>query len=161
MVLSGSEFVRETSSVQRRARVIRASRILLSAVARMLIMADMIDVQLMLKKIEQIKANLSKIVSAESKQELSELYGLLQPNLKELDELTRRRMIDLRDPSEQDDLQAARAWLKISTNIMCSASTVSTVRFWSSVFWSYIELFLTIIFHLFFNIIFLGLCSAS
>ncbi|VDN52099.1 unnamed protein product [Dracunculus medinensis] len=123
---TGSEFVRETSSVQRRARVIRASRILLSAVARMLIMADMIDVQLMLKKIEQIKANLSKIVSAESKQELSELYGLLQPNLKELDELTRRRMIDLRDPSEQDDLQAARAWLKISTNIMCSASTVST-----------------------------------
>lgn len=54
MVVSGREFIHETSSSQRRARAVRAARSLLTAVARLLIMADMVDVHLMLMNIARV-----------------------------------------------------------------------------------------------------------
>uniref|UniRef100_F1KVE0 Protein humpback-1 n=1 Tax=Ascaris suum TaxID=6253 RepID=F1KVE0_ASCSU len=123
MVVSGREFIHETSSSQRRARAVRAARSLLTAVARLLIMADMVDVHLMLMNIARAKADLDSTVTADSKQELSERFGALRSQLEELNETTRRRVHDLRDPAEQDDLQAARAWLKVNTAIMCTSST--------------------------------------
>lgn len=54
MVSAGHDFVAETSSTERRARAIRAARNLLSAVARMLIMADMVDVRVMLLSVSKV-----------------------------------------------------------------------------------------------------------
>lgn len=64
------------------------------------------------------------MVTAESKQELSELFESLNSCLEQLDESVRRRIVELRNPAEQDDLQAARAWLKLNSIIMYTSSTV-------------------------------------
>lgn len=64
------------------------------------------------------------MVTAESKQELSELFESLNSCLEQLDENVKRRILELRNPPEQDDLQAARAWLKLNTVIMHTSSTV-------------------------------------
>uniref|UniRef100_A0A183EFA1 Vinculin n=1 Tax=Gongylonema pulchrum TaxID=637853 RepID=A0A183EFA1_9BILA len=123
LVGAGHDFVAETSSTERRSRAIRAARNLLGAVARLLIMADMVDVHMMLANVNKAREIMDRLVTAESKQELCELFGSLQSCLEQVDESIRRRILELRDPAEQDDLQAARAWLKLNTNIMCTAST--------------------------------------
>lgn len=123
MVSAGHDFVAETSSTERRARAIRAARNLLSAVARMLIMADMVDVRVMLLSVSKAQEIVDRLVTAESKQELSELFESLRACLEQVDENVRRRILELRDPAEKDDLQAARAWLKLNSIIMCTSST--------------------------------------
>lgn len=72
----------------------------------------------------QAQGILNKLMTAESKQELTELFNALNACLAELDVATQCRLVDLKDPAEQDDLQAARAWLKVNSIIMCTASTV-------------------------------------
>ncbi|MFH4980926.1 hypothetical protein AB6A40_007635 [Gnathostoma spinigerum] len=122
MISSGHEFIKDTSNSQRRLHSVKAARSLLTAVVRLLIMADMVDVFLIIKNIARAKDDLNRMANAESKQELVERYAALKRQLDELDESTRRRLDDLRDPAEQDDLQAARAWLKVNTIIMGTAS---------------------------------------
>ncbi|MCP9257928.1 Alpha-catenin-like protein hmp-1 [Dirofilaria immitis] len=123
MVNIGHDFVEETSNTDRRSRAIRAARNLLSAVARMLIMADMVDVRIMLLQLAKAQEIMDLMVTAESKQELSELFASLKSCLEQLDENIRRRILELRNPAEQDDLQAARAWLKLNSIVMYTSST--------------------------------------
>lgn len=123
MVNNGHNFVEETSNTDRRAHAIRAARNLLNVVARMLIMADMVDVRVMLLQIAKAQEIMDLMVAAESKQELSELFESLNSCLEQLDESVRRRILELRNPAEQDDLQAARAWLKLNSIIMYTSST--------------------------------------
>lgn len=54
MVSAGHDFVEETSNTDRRAHAIRAARNLLNVVARMLIMADMVDVRVMLLQVAKV-----------------------------------------------------------------------------------------------------------
>lgn len=54
MVYRGRDFVELTSSTHLRAHAIRAGRVLLNAVARLLIIADMIDVRLMIYEIGKV-----------------------------------------------------------------------------------------------------------
>lgn len=61
---------------------------------------------------------------AETNQELLEKFTNLHTELSELTEMTRKRLKDLRDPAQQDDLQAALALLKITTPIMIASSKV-------------------------------------
>lgn len=71
---------------------------------------------------------MDRLVTAESKQELSELFESLRACLEQVDENVRRRILELLDPAEQDDLQAARAWLKLNSIIMCTSSTVTFLK---------------------------------
>lgn len=54
MVNRGHDFVEETSNTDRRAHAIRAGRNLLNLVARMLIIADMVDVRVMLLQVAKV-----------------------------------------------------------------------------------------------------------
>uniref|UniRef100_A0A1I7VC96 Vinculin n=1 Tax=Loa loa TaxID=7209 RepID=A0A1I7VC96_LOALO len=123
MVNTGHDFVQETSNTDRRARAIRAARNLLTVVARMLIMADMVDVRMMLLQVAKVEDIMDRLVAAESKQELSELFESLNSCMEQLDGNIKRRILELRNPAEQDDLQAARAWLKLNNMIMYTSST--------------------------------------
>ncbi|VDK67667.1 unnamed protein product [Anisakis simplex] len=122
MIIRGRDFMNETTNTQRRLKAIEAARELLKAVARLLIMADMVDVHLILMNIARAKSALDSMQVAESKQELAERYSALKAELEELNETTRRRVSNLRELSEQDDLQAARAWLKVNSTLMYTSS---------------------------------------
>jgi hypothetical protein len=54
LIIIGSEFVRNTSSAQLRARTIEAGRAVLMMVARLLIIADTIDLQLILRQADKV-----------------------------------------------------------------------------------------------------------
>lgn len=54
MVASSREFVADACSSQRRTKMVAAARALLSAVARLLIIADMIDVRLLLEAVARV-----------------------------------------------------------------------------------------------------------
>lgn len=54
--------------------------------------------------------------------ELLETHTNLDTELQILTEMTKKRLKDLRDPSEQDDIQSAIAMLKITTPIMLASS---------------------------------------
>lgn len=64
-------------------------------------------------------------MNAESKHELNERYNALCSHLDEVSEMTRLRVKDLRDPAEQDDLQAIRAWVKVNQDVIYTSSVVS------------------------------------
>lgn len=61
---------------------------------------------------------------ADSKQELSDVFESYNTSLGWLDASVKQRILELRDPAEQDDLQAARAWLKLNSMIMYTSSMV-------------------------------------
>uniref|UniRef100_A0A914V136 Uncharacterized protein n=1 Tax=Plectus sambesii TaxID=2011161 RepID=A0A914V136_9BILA len=122
MVASSREFVGDACSSQRRTKMVAAARALLTAVARLLIIADMIDVRLLLEAVQRVKGNLDHVKGAASNQELTERFGAMRAEMDYLSEETRKRLNDLRNPGERDDLQAARALLKTNSPIMYTAS---------------------------------------
>uniref|UniRef100_A0A0N5AZ37 Catenin alpha n=1 Tax=Syphacia muris TaxID=451379 RepID=A0A0N5AZ37_9BILA len=124
-VSAGTEFVNGTFDSQKRVRAILAARVVLNQVVRILIMADMVDVYLMVVTIDKAKEALESVVTAESKHELSDRYSALCSHLDEISELTKRRLDDLRDPASQDDLQAIRAWLKMNQDMLYTSSVVA------------------------------------
>ncbi|VDN04317.1 unnamed protein product [Thelazia callipaeda] len=123
MINVGHDFVEETSSTDRRSRAVRAARNLLNVVARMLIISDMVDVNIILLQTSKAQNILDRLITAESKQEMAELFESLNACLEQVDESVRRRILDLRNPAEQDDLQAARAWLMMNSVILFTSST--------------------------------------
>lgn len=76
-----------------------------------------------------MKGNLDHVKGAASNQELTERFGAMRAEMDYLSEETRKRLNDLRNPGERDDLQAARALLKTNSPIMYTASKVCTIQF--------------------------------
>ncbi|KAI1719528.1 vinculin family domain-containing protein [Ditylenchus destructor] len=118
----GSEFVKSPGNANLRARTVKAGQNTLVAVARLMIMADMIEVRLILEQAEKVRNILEGTGKADSTKELLETCTNLDTELEILTEMTRKRLKDLKNPSEQDDLQAAIAMLKITTPIMIASS---------------------------------------
>ena len=63
---------------------VRAARGLLSAVTRLLILADIIDVNLMLKKLQQVENDLENLKNANSQAELMDSMGRFTHSAQEL-----------------------------------------------------------------------------
>ena len=66
MSTSAREFAADPCSSVKRGNMVRASRNLLSAVTRLLIMADMIDVHLLMKKLRRVEDDLEYLKSVSS-----------------------------------------------------------------------------------------------
>ena len=66
MGVTAKEFANDPCSSVKRGNMVRASRNLLSAVTRLLIMADMIDVHLLMKKIRRVEDDLEYLKSVSS-----------------------------------------------------------------------------------------------
>jgi catenin alpha len=127
MVSDSQSFAQDPCSSVKRSSMVKSARALLSAVARLLIVADMIDVQAILKAMQTVQSDLEGVKGATSQQELQDRYGKLRQNLDHLSREAGRRANDLKDTAQSDDLQAARALLKTNSPMLYSA-TKSMIR---------------------------------
>ena len=104
--------------------MVRAARNLLSSVTRLLILADMVDVHLLLKSLHVVEEDLKKLQNASSQGELLENIKQFGRNATELMNQAAKRQQELKDPQLRDDLAAARAVLKKHSTMLLTASKV-------------------------------------
>lgn len=144
MSVAAREFAEDPCSSLKRGNMVRAARNLLSAVTRLLILADMVDVHLLLTSLKVVENDLDKLRNASSQDELvnnmrvcinvsyrcetiiQTLFFLQQftRNAKELIKQAAKRQQELKDPQLRDDLAAARAVLKKHSTMLLTASKV-------------------------------------
>ncbi|KAH9643550.1 hypothetical protein HF086_006220 [Spodoptera exigua] len=99
MSLAAREFSEEPCASQVRGGMVRAARALLCAVTRLLILADMVDVE----------NDLDKLKSASSQSELLESARQFGRSASELAAQAAKRQRELKEPRMKDELAAARA----------------------------------------------------
>lgn len=108
MIIASRDFAQEPCSSQRRQVMVKAARALLSAVTRLLIVADMIDVHLLLKAAKDIKGLLEAVATAGNQDELLKRLALLRQPLDKFHKESARRAGDLIDPYDRDDMHVRR-----------------------------------------------------
>lgn len=124
MSVSAREFSDDPCSSLKRANMVRAARNLLSAVTRLLILADMVDVHLLLKSLHVVEEDLNNLRNASSQDELLNNMRQFGRNANELIKQAAKRQHELKDPQLRDDLAAARAVLKKHSTMLLTASKV-------------------------------------
>ncbi|XP_023246625.1 catenin alpha isoform X2 [Copidosoma floridanum] len=124
MSIAAREFSEDPCSSLKRGNMVRAARNLLSAVTRLLILADMVDVHLLLKSLNVVQGDLDKLKNASSQSELLENIKQFGRNASELINQAAKRQQELKDPQLRDDLAAARAVLKKHSTMLLTASKV-------------------------------------
>ncbi|XP_022254960.1 catenin alpha-like [Limulus polyphemus] len=124
MSRSAKDFAEDPYSSVKRGNMVRAARSLLSAVTRLLVLADMVDVHRLLKSLQTVEGDLDKVKNASSQSELIELFRRFGKNTNELIHQAAKRQAELKNPQLQDDLAAARAVLKKNTMMLLTASKV-------------------------------------
>lgn len=93
MSKKSNRFAEDPCSSKARQEMVDAARALLTAVTRMLIVADMIDVHVLLMKLEIVRGDLNDVKNANSNQELSDRCGKLNLDLDVLQRETAKRAI--------------------------------------------------------------------
>ncbi|OXA64275.1 Catenin alpha [Folsomia candida] len=124
MSLAAREFADDPCSSLKRGNMVRAARNLLSAVTRLLILADMVDVHLLLKSLRVVEDDLEKLKNVSSQGELMESIRSFGRNAADLMVAAAKRQQELKDPQLRDDLAAARALLKKHSTMLLTASKV-------------------------------------
>lgn len=124
MSTAAREFSEDPCSSLKRGNMVRAARNLLSAVTRLLILADMVDVHLLLKSLHIVEDDLDKLRDASSQDELISNMRQFGRNANELIKQAAKRQHELKDPQLRDDLAAARAILKKHSTMLLTASKV-------------------------------------
>ena len=122
MKVASQEFADNPCSSVKRGEMVRAARALLSSVTRLLILADMVDVHLLLKSLRIVEDDLDRIRNASSQQELMNSYKDYGRSVVELQGRAGRRQQDLKDPRRRDDMAAARATLKKNSMMLLTTS---------------------------------------
>uniref|UniRef100_A0A6B2E4V5 Putative alpha-catenin n=1 Tax=Phlebotomus kandelakii TaxID=1109342 RepID=A0A6B2E4V5_9DIPT len=124
MSVAAREFSEDPCSSLKRGNMVRAARNLLSAVTRLLILADMVDVHCLLKDLQVVEDDLDKLKNASSQDELLNNMRQFGNNANELIKQAAKRQQELKDPQLRDDLAAARAVLKKHSTMLLTASKV-------------------------------------
>ncbi|KAJ8026040.1 Catenin alpha-2 [Holothuria leucospilota] len=119
---ASSDFADDPCSSMKRGAMVRAARALLSAVTRLLILADMVDIHLLLNSLMDVEDDLERIKQSRSQQELTGNFKAFGKNMMEFNELTARRQNDLKDPRRRDEMAAARADLRKHSAMLFTAS---------------------------------------
>jgi len=122
MTDASREFADDPCSSQKRGNMVRAARALLSAVTRLLILADMVDVQLLLRSLRIVEGDLERLKTATNQEELMDGLKNFGKSTNNLLREAGKRQYELRDPQQRDDLAAARALLKKHSTMLMSAS---------------------------------------
>ncbi|XP_050395347.1 catenin alpha-2 isoform X1 [Patella vulgata] len=119
---ASQDFATDPCSSVKRGAMVRAARALLSAVTRLLILADMVDVHLIMQSLSNVGDNLDNIRNAQSQEELMARFKDFHKSLNELSDRAAKRQADLKDPRRRDDLAAARAVLKKNSMMLLTTS---------------------------------------
>ena len=122
MSVASREFAADPCSSAKRGSMVRAARALLTAVTRLLILADMVDVHRLLRSLRVVEADLERMQNASSQQELMDSYRQFGADANNLMLEAGRRQYELKDPRLRDDLAAARAVLKKNSLLLLTAS---------------------------------------
>lgn len=124
MSKASREFADDPCTSSKRATMVKAARALLSAVTRLLIVADMVDVHNLLKSLRIVKDDLLMVRNASSQQELIDSYDTFRRNTQDLICKVHMRQQDLKDWRMRSNLAAARAVLKKNSTLLLTASKV-------------------------------------
>ncbi|KAF2347429.1 Vinculin/alpha-catenin [Trinorchestia longiramus] len=122
MSVGAREFAEDPCSSAKRSNLVRAARNLLSAVTRLLILADMVDVHRLLKGLQMVEDDIEKVKNASSQSELVDNFRVFGKNTSELVNRAAKRQGELKDPRLRDDLASARAVLKKNSMMLLTAS---------------------------------------
>ncbi|KAK4818633.1 hypothetical protein QYF61_016604 [Mycteria americana] len=112
MRIASSEFADDPCSSVKRGTMVRAARALLSAVTRLLILADMADVE---EALEAVK-------NATNEQDLANRFKEFGKEMVKLNYVAARRQQELKDPHCRDEMAAARGALKKNATMLYTAS---------------------------------------
>lgn len=122
MSSTSREFASDPCSSGMRGSMVRAARNLLSGVTRLLILADMIDVNLLVQALGVVEDDLEFIRSVSSEAELMDGIGRFGKSSSNLMSQAAKRQNELKDTSLRDDIAAARAVLKKHSMMLLSTS---------------------------------------
>ncbi|XP_018410795.1 PREDICTED: catenin alpha-1-like isoform X2 [Nanorana parkeri] len=122
MRAASGDFADDPCSSVKRGNVVRAARSLLSAVTRLLILADMADVLKLLLQLKAVEEGIVRVRNAGTEQDLDIQYKALRAELGKLHAMSAKRQQELKDPGHRDQMAAARGVLLKSTPILYTAS---------------------------------------
>ncbi|XP_063194186.1 catenin alpha-3 isoform X1 [Chroicocephalus ridibundus] len=122
--VSAEAFTSDPCYLPKRQAVVQAARSLLTAVTRLLILADMVDVAYLLEHLTVFQRTFESLRNVSSKSELQKTYQKFRKDLENLDYLAYKRQQDLKSSNQRDEIAAARASLKENSSLLhsiCSA----------------------------------------
>ncbi|XP_073505668.1 catenin alpha-1 [Phyllobates terribilis] len=119
---SSGEFADDPCSSVKRGNMVRAARALLSAVTRLLILADMADVYKLLVQLKVVEEGIVKLRNAGTEQDLGIQYKALKAEVDKLNLMAAKRQQELKDVGHRDQMAAARGILQKNIPILYSAS---------------------------------------
>uniref|UniRef100_A0A8C6TZY7 Catenin alpha-2 n=1 Tax=Neogobius melanostomus TaxID=47308 RepID=A0A8C6TZY7_9GOBI len=117
MRMASSEFADDPCSSVKRGTMVRAARALLSAVTRLLILADMADVMRLLSHLKIVS-----LKNATNEQDLANRFKEFGKEMVKLNYVAARRQQELKDPQCRDEMAAARGALKKNATMLYTAS---------------------------------------
>ena len=106
-------------------QMVRAAQELLTSVTRLLILADMLDVHLLLLKVDSAKQDLAFMAGVTNQRQLMEGMRRLERSVSQLSHHAGLRQRELKDPVMKDGLAAARAVLIKGSPMLLSSCNVS------------------------------------
>ncbi|KAM6105757.1 catenin alpha-3 [Pterocles gutturalis] len=122
--VSAEAFTSDPCYLPKRQAVVQAARSLLTAVTRLLILADMVDVAYLLEHLTVFQRTFESLRNVSSKSDLQKTYQKFRKDLENLDYLAYKRQQDLKSSNQRDEIAAARASLKENSSLLhsiCSA----------------------------------------
>ncbi|XP_069339805.1 catenin alpha-1 isoform X3 [Eulemur rufifrons] len=122
MKSAAGEFADDPCSSVKRGNMVRAARALLSAVTRLLILADMADVYKLLVQLKVVEDGILKLRNAGNEQDLGIQYKALKPEVDKLNIMAAKRQQELKDVGHRDQMAAARGILQKNVPILYTAS---------------------------------------
>uniref|UniRef100_A0A3B3D9F2 Catenin alpha-2 n=1 Tax=Oryzias melastigma TaxID=30732 RepID=A0A3B3D9F2_ORYME len=122
MRIASSEFADDPCSSVKRGTMVRAARALLSAVTRLLILADMADVMRLLAHLKVVEEALEGVKNATNEQDLANRFKEFGKEMVKLNYVAARRQQELKDPQCRDEMAAARGALKKNATMLYTAS---------------------------------------
>ncbi|XP_053275566.1 catenin alpha-2 isoform X4 [Pleuronectes platessa] len=122
MRIASSEFADDPCSSVKRGTMVRAARALLSAVTRLLILADMADVMRLLAHLKIVEEALEGVKNATNEQDLANRFKEFGREMVKLNYVAARRQQELKDPQCRDEMAAARGALKKNATMLYTAS---------------------------------------
>lgn len=122
MRTASQDFADDPCSSVKRGTMVRAARALLSAVTRLLILADMVDVHLLLKSLRVVEDDVERIKGATTQEDVIQSFKEFGKSVIDLVNHAAKRQNDLKDPRRRDDLASARATLKKNSMMLLTTS---------------------------------------
>lgn len=112
MLEASRDFANEPTSNHKRLLMGESSRDLLSAIAQLISLADVIDVNSLLRSVQTVQQDLINLKNSSNQDELNHHFKNYGRNLVDLTNQTGKRQVDMRDPKLKDEIASARASLK-------------------------------------------------